>query len=233
MALTVNGSLYALQESEEPPFVSVALVDTDKPPNDGVHAEERPTGAENLAKARQVSGLGEDVCFLNKYNPAQGLNPRAGMDAETRAPGAFDTSGLDAALATVECDVVAVITPPDTHAPCALAAVRAGKHVMVEKPFCKTLKDAARIVEEAEAHGVKVMVLQNDRYRSGADEIHQLVKEGKLGQPYFGLMTRYGNRQNPHHSGEDDHAYLWERGIHGVCRPERDWLNRCVYDSDC
>ena len=203
-----------MQDTAEPPFVSVALVDTDKPPNDGVHAEERPTGADNLAKAREVSGLGEDVCFLNKYNPGQGLNPREGMDADGRAPGSFDVSGLEAALAAVECDVVAVITPPDTHAPCALAAVRAGKHIMVEKPFCKTLKDAAQIVEEAEKAGVKVMVLQNDRYRSGADEIHQLVKEGKIGQPYFGLMTRYGNRQNPHHSGEDDHAYLWERGIH-------------------
>ena len=58
-----------------------------------------------------------------------------------------------------------------------------------------------QIVEEAEKAGVKVMVLQNDRYRSGADEIHQLVKSGKIGQPYFGMMTRYGNRASPHHSG--------------------------------
>ena len=202
-----------MKDTDSPPFVSVALVDTDKPPNDGVHEDERPTGRENLAKAREVSGLGEDVCFLNTYNPNQGKNPRDGMDAADRSDG-FDTSGLEEAMAKVEADVVAVITPPDTHAPCALAAVRAGKHIMVEKPFCKTLKDAVQIVEEAEKAGVKVMVLQNDRYRSGADEIHQLVKSGKIGQPYFGMMTRYGNRANPHHSGEDDHSYLWERGIH-------------------
>ena len=90
-----------------------------------MHEDERPTGRDNLAKAREVSGLGEDVCFLNTYNPNQGKNPRVGMDAADRSDG-FDTSGLEEAMAKVEADVVAVITPPDTHAPCALAAVRAG-----------------------------------------------------------------------------------------------------------
>jgi predicted dehydrogenase len=41
-----------------------------------------------------------------------------------------------------------------------------------------------------------------------------LVRGGSLGRPYFGLITRFGHRPNVRHSGSDDHAYLWERGIH-------------------
>ena len=41
-----------------------------------------------------------------------------------------------------------------------------------------------------------------------------LAQEGGIGQPCFGIMTRFGNRAAVHHSGEDPHSYLWERGIH-------------------
>ena len=40
------------------------------------------------------------------------------------------------------------------------------------------------------------------------------AQEGGIGQPCFGIMTRFGNRAAVHHSGEDPHSYLWERGIH-------------------
>ena len=71
-------------------------------------------------------------------------------------------------------------------------------------------------MDAADAAGVKVMVCQNDRFRSGADTLAALAAGGSLGQPYFGLMTRFGNRPGVKHSGEDDHAYLWERGIHDL-----------------
>ena len=77
-----------MKGTADPPFVSVALVDTDKPKND-----RRASGQDNLAAAREVSGLGEDVCFLNAFNADQGLDPLAGMDSAERSS-KFDTSGL-------------------------------------------------------------------------------------------------------------------------------------------
>ena len=71
---------------------------------------------------------------------------------------------------------------------------------------------------EAVALGLKVMICQNDRFRSGADTLQAIVRGGTLGRPYFGLMTRFGHRSNVRHSGDDDHAYLWERGV-SVAQP--------------
>jgi predicted dehydrogenase len=159
--------------------------------------------AENLAAARATTGLGQDVCF--------------------------DT--LDTALEAVEAEAVIVITPPDLHAAQCLEAVRAGKHVLVEKPFTKDLAQALQIVEEAGARNLKVMVCQDRRYAPLNATLHRLIRDQVYGAPSFGLMTRYGWRPGTHHSGVDHHAYLWERGIHDLdeirfvlkAHPKRVW----------
>jgi predicted dehydrogenase len=152
-------------------FEAVALVDV---------------SAENLAVARETTGLGEEACF----------------------------SALADALQAVDADAVVVITPPDLHAGQCLEAVRAGKHVLVEKPFTKDLSQARQIVAEAAERGLKVAVTQNARYYPPVLTIRRLLQSGELGHPSFGLMTKYGWRPRVHHSGADQHAYLWERGIH-------------------
>ena len=152
-------------------FEAVALVDVSE---------------ENLATAREITGLGEEACF----------------------------SSLAEALQAVEADAVVVITPPDLHAGQCLEAVRAGKHVLVEKPFTKDLGQARQIVAEAAERGLKVAVTQNARYYPPVLTIRRLLQSGELGHPSFGLMTKYGWRPRVHHSGADQHAYLWERGIH-------------------
>ncbi len=143
---------------------------------------------DNLRVAREESGLPEAACY------------RCLMDA----------------LNSVEADAVVVITPPQLHAEQCLQAVRAGKHVLVEKPFTKSLADACRVVREADAMGVRVAVCQNARYSAAHVTLNRLVREETYGRPVFGLMTKYGWRPRIHHSGEDEHAYLWERGIHDL-----------------
>jgi predicted dehydrogenase len=124
---------------------------------------------------------------------------------------------LSAALAAVESDAVMIVTSPGSHTALCLESVAAGKHLLVEKPFTKSLAEAVQIMDAADLAGVKVMVCQNDRFRSGADTLAALAASGSMGRgPYFGLMTRFGNRPSVKHSGEDDHAYLWERGIHDL-----------------
>ncbi|MEW6754274.1 MAG: Gfo/Idh/MocA family oxidoreductase [Candidatus Latescibacterota bacterium] len=120
---------------------------------------------------------------------------------------------MDSSLAG-EADTVIVITPPDLHAPMCLEAVRRGMHVMVEKPFTKSLAQARLIVEEAERRGVRVFVTQNARLGAAAWTLARLTRQQVYGRPVFGLMTKAGWRPGVHHSGQDDHAYLWERGIH-------------------
>jgi predicted dehydrogenase len=176
--------------AEREDFKSVALVDVNP---------------DNLAAARQITGLGTDACF----------------------------DSLDDALNAVEAEAVVVITPPDLHAAQCLEAVRAGKHVLVEKPFTKDLAQARQIVEEAAGRDLKIVVCQNRRYAPLNATLHRLIRDQVYGRPSFGLMTRYGWRSRTHHSGTDQHAYLWERGIHDLdeirfvlnAHPKRVWAH--------
>ena len=60
---------------------------------------------------------------------------------------------LDALLALPGIDLVIVCSPDELHADHAIAALRAGKHVLVDKPFAATLADARRVAAEAEGAG--------------------------------------------------------------------------------
>lgn len=160
---------------------------------------------ENLQAARETSGLGEEVCF----------------------------NSLETALQAVEADAVVVITPPDLHYEQCLEAVRSGKHVLVEKPFTKDLKQARQILDEADGAGLKVAVCQQRQLDPLATTLRRLVHNQIYGEPEFGLMTKFGWRPGTHHSGSDRQAYLWERGIHDLDeiisilggRPRRVWAH--------
>ena len=143
----------------------------------------------NMNAAMEVAGMPESKCFRT----------------------------LEQALSNVECDCVVVVTPPDDHDYMVLEAVRAGKHVLVEKPFTKTLASAKQVVEEADRHGVKVGVSQNAKYNAATVTLARHLREETYGRASFGLFTKIGWRsKGVHHSGLDDHAYLWERGIHDL-----------------
>src|SRR6266545_5250537 len=72
-----------------------------------------------------------------------------------------------------EIDAVVVATPEWLHLEPALAAIDAGKHLLVEKPIASTVEDAQRIVDAAEAAGVTLMVCHQLRF----DPRYALAKE--------------------------------------------------------
>src|SRR5262249_32823817 len=71
---------------------------------------------------------------------------------------------VDSLLREVACDALDVCVTHDQHAPIALAAIEAGRHVLVEKPFALTLTDCRKLVTAAERVGVTLMVGQNQRF---------------------------------------------------------------------
>jgi len=88
---------------------------------------------------------------------------------------------LEAALAAVEADAVLVTAALGGHVPVAIAALEAGTHVLVEKPFAPSLAEARRVVELAAARGLRLMVSQNYRFFPAAQTAAALVREGVLG----------------------------------------------------
>jgi len=75
---------------------------------------------------------------------------------------------LPAAVAAVDADGVVVVVPAAAHRSVSEAALRAGKHVLVEKPFTETLEDALELVDLADRVGRILMVSQNYRYHAAA-----------------------------------------------------------------
>jgi len=89
---------------------------------------------------------------------------------------------VDALLAEPGIDLVIVSSPDALHAEHALAAIAAGKHVLVDKPFATTLADARRVANAAEAGGHLLTVFQNRRWDSDFRTLQRLVAEGALGE---------------------------------------------------
>ena len=80
-----------------------------------------------------------------------------------------------------EVEAVAVCTPPATHAELAIAALEAGKHVLLEKPVAASLEEADRIAERAARSPQQVLVGFNFRRHRFVERARRLVAEGALG----------------------------------------------------
>jgi len=82
-----------------------------------------------------------------------------------------------------EVTAVYVATPTASHAEYAIAAARAGKHVLVEKPMAMSTAEADRMVEAADAAGVRLWVAYYRRALPRFVKIRQLLEEGAIGRP--------------------------------------------------
>ena len=82
---------------------------------------------------------------------------------------------------------VSIITPPNAHHSLAIAALRAGKHVMCEKPFAMDARQAQEMVDAAEKAGRTAMVAHEFRHAPQRAYIKQLLAEGAIGR--FRLCT--------------------------------------------
>lgn len=90
-----------------------------------------------------------------------------------------DTS---AAFGDDAIDLVVIAAPNDVHAPLAIAALDAGKHVVVDKPFTTTLQEARQVVDAAERNNRIASVFQNRRWDSDFLTLRGLIDSGELGE---------------------------------------------------
>jgi predicted dehydrogenase len=85
-------------------------------------------------------------------------------------------------LATASVDLVVIATPPDVHAPLATAALRSGKHVVVDKPMAPTLDEARATAVLAKRSPRILAVFQNRRWDSDFLALADLLSRGVLGE---------------------------------------------------
>ena len=85
-------------------------------------------------------------------------------------------------LREADIDAVDICTGHSSHAPLAIAAAKAGKHVIVEKAMAHTLQGCRDMLEAADKAGVTLMVAQHLRYAPEARAVKRFIDEGNLGE---------------------------------------------------
>jgi predicted dehydrogenase len=100
-------------------------------------------------------------------------------------PNIAAVDNVEALLERSDVDAVAVATPVGTHAQIALAALRAGKHVLVEKPLAPSVRQAEELVRTAREVGRTLMVDHTFIYSGPVRKIKEIVDSGELGDLFY------------------------------------------------
>jgi predicted dehydrogenase len=133
--------------------------------------------AEALGDARLVA------CADRQIERAQGLASRTGARAAAEWRPIVEARDVDLVIAATPHDELAEIT---------LAAIRAGKHMLVEKPGARSAAELVPVAAEAERLGARVHVGFNHRYHRAFRKARELVDQGALGELMF-VRARYGH----------------------------------------
>ena len=99
-------------------------------------------------------------------------------------------------------EAVCICTPHPQHAEPAIAAARAGAHVLIEKPLASSLADCDRILQAAKQGGVKVGTFCQRRFYEPCQRIRRAIDAGKIGKPVLGAVTMYGWRDQKYYASD-------------------------------
>jgi predicted dehydrogenase len=126
-------------------------------------------------------------------------------------------------LACDDIDAVSIATPSGNHAEIGIAAARAGKHVLVEKPMSMTLPQADALIDECRKGGVKLGVIHQNRYNKAIILLRQALEEGRFGNLTHGQATVRWNRNDNYYlqapwrgTREQDGGVLMNQSIHNI-----------------
>lgn len=153
-----------------------------------------------------VIGTGSiSSCHLQSYQNNSNAELYAVCDLnEERAQKAADKYGASKVytdyrelLADPAIEAVSICTWNNTHAEISIAALEAGKHVLVEKPLCRTVEDALRIQEAVAASGKLLQVGFVRRYDANAQLLRSMVDKGEFGELYYAKATTIRRLGNP------------------------------------
>ncbi|MDR2160217.1 MAG: Gfo/Idh/MocA family oxidoreductase [Treponema sp.] len=156
---------------------------------------------------------------------AAGFDTVPGRAAEfCKKHGGRAYDNLDAFLSDRDIDIVTIATPSGLHLDGAVAAARAGKHIIVEKPLEISRARCDTIIAEAEAAGVKAGVVFPSRYHGPSKIIKKAIEGGRLGTIVLAdAQIKWYRSQEYYDSGKwrgtwqfDGGGALMNQGIHAI-----------------
>lgn len=144
---------------------------------------------------------------------------RHGDTAAQAYPSAKILRSAEEALNSPEIDLIVVGTPNDTHFELTLAALKAGKHVVVDKPLATTSAEVRKLIELAGQTGKVLAPFQNRRYDGDFLTVKKLLTEGTLGRvvQVISRFDRFRPLQRPgtwKETGGQPNGVLFDLGPH-------------------
>jgi predicted dehydrogenase len=149
------------------------------------------------------------------------LDPEKLMLVRRHHPGVAVTTDFRDLLKDSRIDAVAIATPVHTHYELGLAALEAGKHVLIEKPLAQTSEEARDLIEEAARRNLVLLVDHTFLYTPAVRKIRQLIGDGVLGDIYYynGVRASLGLFQN-------DVNVIWDLAVHDIS------IIQYIFDED-
>jgi predicted dehydrogenase len=153
----------------------------------------------------------------DQHIPALAADPRFELVAcasrHARVDGVANFADIETLLAEVEhLDAISICTPPQAHFDAALAALRAGKHVMLEKPPAATTRHIALLQAEALRQGRTLFQTWHSRFAAGVDAAREWLR----GRTLTGGTITWKEDVHHWHPGQQ---WIWEPGGLGVFDP--------------
>jgi predicted dehydrogenase len=156
----------------------------------------------NLVRVLQESAIAEAAWMCD-------LRPEALDALGRRFPAVRQTRDFDEMLDDDSLEAVAVVTPVSTHHNLAMRTLKAGKHVLVEKPLAPSLDRAMDLVRAADERGLVLLPGHTFLYSPPVNRIRDLIRSGELGEIYFISMSRVNLGLH-----QSDVSVIWDLGPH-------------------
>jgi predicted dehydrogenase len=139
------------------------------------------------------------------------LHPQRLALAQTRYPAITVSTDHQELFRNPAIDAIAISTPVSTHFDLAMQALRAGKHVMVEKPITSSSEEALRLMEEADKRKLLLMVDHTFVYTGAVRKMRELIDNGSLGDIYYydSVRVNLGLFQQ-------DVNVIWDLAVHDL-----------------
>ena len=168
-------------------------------------------GRKHMAALDNIDGVEVTSIIGRREEPTKAMAEERGI--------AHWSLDLSEGLARDDVDAAILVTPTQQHAAQAIEVLEAGKHCFVEIPMADNIEDSRRLVEVANATGLKAMVGHVRRFNPPHQWIHNKVQAGSLDVQAMQVRTMFFRRENKNALGEPrswtDHL-LWHHSAHTI-----------------
>jgi predicted dehydrogenase len=159
-----------------------------------------PNLARNFSEVRGASL--EAICDLR---------PERLTLAQNRYPGILITNDPKELINSLTVDAIAIATPVSTHYDLSLQSLRAGKHVLVEKPIAASSEQAQHLIDEAVRRKLVLMVDHTFVYTGAVRKIRELIDKADIGELYYYDSVRVNLGLFQH-----DVNVIWDLAVHDL-----------------